>query len=536
MRFFKWNAHFIFVIALYLLVSIVSVAFPLSLMNITDTLIGGGNERLMPLYIGCSSLGISQMVLVYTSGKLNNSYVANRMIQLREQINSVILNTSFEQFNQYDKEEYQNLLYANIENLEEDYYNAVLNIITKGLLLSCSLITLIVLQPMLTLALVVIIILISVLPLVFSVRIIKLKEEHINLNGKYINITNEIISGFNIIRIYCRQKIFSEKANENIKFLEKKRLHLKNTMLKANVIFGSATILIMLIIFLLGGYLVSKEMLTVGSLIAFIQLIMYVIEPSINIAQDVNKVTSTKPIREQIQSILKLEVAESSNHEFNIIREIHLKGISYVYENATAPILKNINLRFEKGKKYAIVGGNGCGKSTLLKIIAGLISGYNGEIYINQKNHKGTINSIGFVDQDNFLFQGTILNNINLFNEDNFLENDIQRLIKQLDFETLLLKLNEDVGSNGECLSGGQRQKVSIARAIFQSPQLLLLDEPNSALDSENSELLYRLIENMKDCICIMITHEDEDALNIFDEIIEVKNGEAYVKSRALVS
>jgi len=540
MKFFQLNAQLLLVIFLSLLVSIVSVLFPIALKNITDTLISGSYDKLTTLFTIGLLLALLQMVLLYLAGKANNAYVTKRIITLRQEIGISILGASYTEFSKHEKEEYHTLLFSNIQILEEDYYNSVLNIITKTLLLLSSLITLLILQPLLTFALLIIIIIVGLFPLFFSKKIIRLKEAHIERNEVYINLVNEIIAGFNIIRIYNRHTVFQKKAETSIAHLEVKNKQLKNTILFANVIFGSATMLIMLIIFLLGGYFVSQSILTIGSLIAFIQLIMYVIEPTVNIAQDLNKVTSTKPIRAQIKGLLETSLPEELvQHYAKDIQEIKLENISYQYPNNNTPILQNISLKFEKGKKYAIVGDNGCGKSTLLKILSGLITDFQGSLYINNELHRGTVKHIGYVDQDHFLFQDTLSNNITLFEPCTYPASDIVYLLEKMEVNHqnsyLASKLEEGIGNNGELLSGGQRQKVAIARALLQSPQLLLLDEPNSALDVENKTLLYNLLHECTDCICIMITHDEKSSLSNFDEIIEIKNGNAYIKEPSLL-
>ncbi|WP_427108996.1 ABC transporter ATP-binding protein [Lysinibacillus xylanilyticus] len=526
MKMIRWNPQFIFVLILQFFAATVSVLFPIALMYITDSLVELKIEKLIPLFGMCLLLGIGQMVLQYFAGVMGNRYIANCMMNLRSTLHRAMISTSYDEFKKYNTEEYNTLYLSNLNQLETNYYSSIFGIINKGLLLSCSIVTLIILQPILTLALVVIIGLVSILPVLFSKRIIRLKEDHISANEQYVNIIQEMIAGFPIIRVYRKADIFSSRGDKVVKSLEIKNMKLQNMIILANVLFGSITIVVMLVIFLFGGYLVSQKLLTIGALIAFIQLIMYVIEPAISIAQEFNKVNSTKPIRKQMQFISDLPVAQYMHLENEEISTIKLRNVSYYYGNNEKPIFKELNLCFEKGKSYALVGENGSGKSTLLKIIAGLIEEYSGELLVNDVQQKGPYLSVGYVDQNNFLFKETLLNNIQLF-QDN--DTDIKSLLKHLKFDQLEERLQTDVGYNGDYLSGGQRQKVAIARAIIDNPQVILLDEPSSALDKENVKVLHKVISTLKDCICIMVTHDEELISSAFDVIIKLKDGEAEI-------
>ncbi|MGN4123736.1 ABC transporter ATP-binding protein [Lysinibacillus sphaericus] len=533
MKMLRWNLQLIFVLILQFFAAVVSVLFPIALMYITDSLIELEIEKLIPLFGICLLFGVGQMVLHYFAGVMGNRYIANHMMYLRSSLHRAMISTSYDEFKKYNTEEYNTLYFSNLNQLEANYYSSIFSMINKGLLLSCSIITLIILQPILTLALVVIIGLVSTLPVLFSKRIIRLKEEHISANEQYVNIIQEMIAGFSILKVYRKADNFSSRGDKVVKNLELKNMKLQNMIILANVLFGSITIVVMLVIFLFGGYLVSQQLLTIGALIAFIQLIMYVIEPAISIAQEFNKVNSTKPIRKQIQIISDLPVAQYMPLENDVISTIKLRNVSYYYKNDDKPILNELNLCFEKGKSYALVGENGSGKSTILKIIAGLIEQYSGELLINDVQQKGPYLSVGYVDQNNFLFKDTLWNNIQFFKDN---DTEIQTLLKNLKFDNLEERLQLDVGCNGDHLSGGQRQKVSIARALIGNPQVLLLDEPSSALDKENVKVLYNVISTLRDCICIMVTHDEELITSAFDVIIKLKDGEAEIEDSTYVS
>lgn len=194
-------------------------------------------------------------------------------------------------------------------------------------------------------------------------------------------------------------------------------------------------------------------------------------------------------------------------------------------------MLNGISHRFEKNKSYAIVGTSGSGKTTLINLLLGKYNDYSGSIHYNNIDLKEiSIDSLfeisSFVEQNVFVFDDSIINNITMYSSvDEELLNDA---IKKSGLAKLIDEKGKDYrcGENGCNLSGGEKQRISIARALVKKSQLLLLDEATSALDNETSSSITNNLLAIDNTTKIMITHRlDEDILNKFDEIIVIKNG-----------
>ena len=194
-------------------------------------------------------------------------------------------------------------------------------------------------------------------------------------------------------------------------------------------------------------------------------------------------------------------------------------------------MLNGISHRFEKNKSYAIVGTSGSGKTTLINLLLGKYNDYSGSIHYNNIDLKEiSIDSLfeisSFVEQNVFVFDDSIINNITMYSSvDEELLNDA---IKKSGLAKLIDEKGKDYrcGENGCNLSGGEKQRISIARALVKKSQLLLLDEATSALDNETSSSITNNLLAIDNTTNIMITHRlDEDILNKFDEIIVIKNG-----------
>jgi ABC-type bacteriocin/lantibiotic exporter with double-glycine peptidase domain len=198
---------------------------------------------------------------------------------------------------------------------------------------------------------------------------------------------------------------------------------------------------------------------------------------------------------------------------------LNIKNVSFFYKNSSTKILDNVNFNINKGECILILGENGSGKSTFLNIISGLVKPNVGEILIDNniniyENKSNWFKEINYVQQDIFLLKKTIKENIILGNVNNFdfLKFDKINKLLLLDqaFGVLNNKLETIVGVEGINLSGGQKQIISIARALYKNGDIFLFDEPSSALDSYYQKILAKIIEFLKNNnkTIIIITHD----------------------------
>jgi ABC-type bacteriocin/lantibiotic exporter with double-glycine peptidase domain len=197
------------------------------------------------------------------------------------------------------------------------------------------------------------------------------------------------------------------------------------------------------------------------------------------------------------------------------INQLKLENIGYSIQNKE--ILKDLNLEFEKGKFYIITGTSGIGKTITFDLISGLISPQKGQIIINEqklsaeeiKQYQASIN---YVQQQSVVLGMTIRENINFFSNPS--EENLQKAIQLAGLEKLIQKLpkglDTEVNEDNRNFSGGEIQRITIARALVNPPSVLILDEVTNSLDKENENLIIQSIQSIKqDCIVIMITHKE---------------------------
>ncbi len=258
--------------------------------------------------------------------------------------------------------------------------------------------------------------------------------------------------------------------------------------------------------------------------------------PSLNrIIVDIQKIRNGRSALDVVCNVLKyndnnLLISENENiKNINFESEINLKKISFSYPG-NLPLYKNLDLKIKKGEAIGIIGESGTGKSTLANLLVGLISPTEGDILIDQnsvhKEIKGWHKIIGYMPQKNFLLDDTIENNIIFFDR---LDNEFfKKIIKQCQLEKLINSLENGaktlIGENGARLSGGQLQRISLARTLYKNPEILILDEATTSLDRDNEKKILDIISNLKTNKTVIIISHQIQNLSFCDKIFELKN------------
>ena len=238
-------------------------------------------------------------------------------------------------------------------------------------------------------------------------------------------------------------------------------------------------------------------------------------------------------IYSEFKKIEKLKFDEQTSENISFKKDISLKDVSFEYQGRKKKILNNINISLEKGKMISIIGKSGSGKTTLINIILGLIKPSSGDILIDNKKknlfNKFWYKKIGYVAQDIYLSDDTLKNNI-LFGRKNKKMNDfkIKKLIKLLNLEgmvnSLNLGINTMVGDRGARISGGERQRIGIARALYNNPEIIIFDEATASLDIElEKEVIKKIKKAYKNSTIISVSHRKVPIM-FSDKIYKVEN------------
>ena len=196
-------------------------------------------------------------------------------------------------------------------------------------------------------------------------------------------------------------------------------------------------------------------------------------------------------------SLLPRDVSQSESSHLSFKREIEVRNVSFKYASAHRPSLSGVNIKIGKGEAVGIIGASGAGKSTLVDVLLGLLSPENGEILVDgvdiQNNLRSWQDHIGYVPQTIYLVDDTLARNVAFGLPDNLVDHDaVARSVKAAQLDEFVASLpdgiNTIVGERGVRLSGGQRQRIGIARALYNYPEILVLDEATSSLDTETEQ------------------------------------------------
>ena len=290
-----------------------------------------------------------------------------------------------------------------------------------------------------------------------------------------------------------------------------------------------------LLILYWGGSQVMTSAMTIGSLVAFLQYLNRLYNPIrdfLSLHFDfVGASVSMKRILEFLKTPVESVGKPLSNH-FHIREKIVFEGVTFSF-NEQNKVLDNLNLKFEMGKRYALVGQSGCGKSTLINLICRFYDINDGNIRIDDQNiekiDQDSLRSrIGLISQESMLFHDSIRNNIGYGNKDS-VEAKIEEVARISGIDDQIVKLddgfNATVGDKGTKLSGGQKQRIGIARALMKEADIIILDEALSGLDSESEKKVFdNLVRIYNGKTMIFISHRLSTIKNV-DEIIFMHNG-----------
>lgn len=295
------------------------------------------------------------------------------------------------------------------------------------------------------------------------------------------------------------------------------------------------------IVLFVGGLIIISGNLTIGSLIAFQGLLANFMKPVSGITQMGMQMKQVQGDINRLEDVFKYSIDENVSREVEVENEadaykklegyVEVKDLSFGYNPWDPPLIDNFNLTLKPGARVALVGGSGSGKSTVARLISGIYKPWSGEILFDGKGRENIprnviVNSMAVVDQDITMFDGTIKENLTMW-DSTISEFNIIRAAKDAcihdDINMRDKGYDHKVSEGGTNFSGGQRQRLEIARALTGNPSILILDEATSALDVHTEKVLDENIRR-RGCTCVIVAHR-LSTIRDCDEIIVMERG-----------
>ena len=461
---------------------------------------------------------------------LKPKYQKKAITQYKNNIYNQILDKNISNFNKHNTSTYISALTNDVHKIEEDYLFTIFDLIANITLFICTIVVMIIYSPLLTLSGIVL----SLLPFIGAIIVggkLAIREKEISdQNANFMHFIKDNLIGFSTVKVFKAEKKIKELFDKNNNIIEDKKASKTKTLALMEMVQQVLSLVSQLGVFFIGAYIsMETDKISPSVILLFVQLMNYIIGPLMQIPTLLSKRLSCKPLFKKIEEIIQIETSENQTESIESIYDITISNLNFMYEEKV--ILDNISYKFEKNKSYAIVGPSGSGKTTLINLLLGKDYNYTGNINYNgievrQISQDSLYKISSLVEQNVFVFDDSIINNITMYS------NVSGELLNDALFKSGLIDLINEKGKDYRCgengcnLSGGEKQRISIARALINKSQLLLLDEATSALDNETAALITNNLLEIDNTTKIMITHRlDEGILTKFDEIVVMKNG-----------
>jgi len=534
-RYFKEHKLLVIITVIVSMITAGIVAgIALILQRVLDYALAGNLDQFVRTMIFAIVYFIAMALFVYINTRFAFKVSYRVLRSMRAAVFAGVMRQNMEEFNSVNTADYLSAMNNDMKIIEESYLNNVFDVVYNAVLFVASLAVMIYFDVFVTLVVLGVSVLMMIMPGLVGVIMQKRQKVQSETMSDFMARLKDFFSGFEIISTY-RMGVFSKKE------FTKKNDELYTAQYRVGkamaLVAGLTTTLALMVqttAIFLSAYFIITGRITAGVLLGLVQAAGLLVSPLGAMAGIMPLMQGAKPIIERVNRFADHEPSGFIGTQVPIFEKgIAVSNLSFGYEEETT-VLQNINVQFERGKKYAIIGGSGCGKSTLVKLLTGYYSKYEGEIaYDDADLHKLDMEKLGEISatihQNIYLFDESIKDNICLHRE--YSEEELQHALKISGVDMFLgaesKDLSDPVGENGANLSGGQRQRIAVARALILQKPLLILDEGTSSLDMQTAYDIESRLLKEDDLTLITITHaHNPELLQAYDSIVYMENGE----------
>lgn len=459
-------------------------------------------------------------------------FIARAMRQYKELAFQKLTEKSIASFRDESTAAYLSALTNDAASVEADYLAQQLAVITKTVTFFGALFMMLWYSPLLT----AIAVGVTALPLAASLltggRLQAAEKQVSERNRDFTAALSDCLSGFAVVKTFKAEREIFQLFAESNRALEQEKFSRRRLKVLIGMIGAVTGLVAQLGVFLAGTWLaLSGSGLTAGMVILFVNLMNFMIGPVSELpALLAGRRAALSLIGKLADALEKDGSAGGSRTLSRLEHGIELRDVSFGYEEGK-DVLHHVSARFEAGRAYAIVGGSGSGKSTLLNLLLAENTGYRGSVLLDgtelrELSPEALYGLMSVIQQNVFVFNASIRDNVSMFRE--FPQKALDEVIRRAHLRELLDARGADYlcGENGKGLSGGEKQRVSIARSLLKKSSVLLVDEATAALDVQTAHQVSSDILDLTGMTRIVVTHSLEEALlRRYDSIFVLKNG-----------
>lgn len=533
--FYKGNRmNFGIAMSANLLMMALNLGFSWLLQQVIDCATGSGNAySLKTLLIILAVFFAVDTVIAFILYHTKPAFISKAMKQYKDTAMQKISQKGVSAFRGENTSLYISALSNDASSIERNYLESSFSLVNYLLMFIGAFVMMLWYSPLLTLVTVGF----SVLPVIASLltgnRIANAEKELSDKNESYISMLKDCLTGFSVIKSFkAEMRILSLLSGSNEETAKAKCRRDKIGLI-LETIGTAAGSLTQFGVFFFSAYLaLSGKGITAGVMILFVQLINFVISPIAQVPKLLSERKAAKALIVKLAEAVSDNVRKEGELSLKSLENgIELRNVTFGYEENT-PVLSNVSTLFEAGKSYALVGASGSGKSTLLNLLMASHGGFEGEILydgapIESIKSEALYDLVSVVEQNVFIFNASIRDNITMFGE--FPKNEVDRAIELSGLSALIAQKGDEYlcGENGSGLSGGEKQRISIARSLLRRSRVLLADEATAALDKQTAFQVTDAILDLEGITRITVTHAlDESLLRRYDCILTLKAGE----------
>ena len=469
-------------------------------------------------------------VLIYFT---KPKFISKAMRQYKDFAFSELMKKGISAFSKENTSVYISAFSNDAASIEQNYLLNIFNLVMDSLLFVGAFAMMLWYSPSLTLAAV----LLAFLPIAASLaagnKIAEAEKEVSVKNESFVSTLKDSLAGFSVIKSFKAEAAAIELFAKTDRTVEETKCRRKKLGTVLQILGTGAGLISQFGIFIVCAYFAvsGKDGITPGVVMIFMQLMGLVTEPIGTVPEMLANRKSAAALIDKLANAIYSNIRDEGKDVPAVLNDgIELKNLSFSYDGKEK-ILENVNFKFESGKSYAIVGASGSGKSTLLNLISGGNSGYSGTIAYDGTelcdiSSTSLYDIISIIQQKVFVFNSSIRDNITMFR--GFADNEIEKAASLSGLSELIAEKGKDFlcGENGSGLSGGECQRISIARSLIRKTPVLLVDEATAALDKETSFRIFGTLLSLDKLTRIIVTHDlDENLLKKYDCVLVLKNG-----------